>query len=197
MGQSPHKFPRTVSLEEAFRRILRAIYSERPALADEVKSFWWKDRKRLPDEDVAVNKAHELFEERVARGKIRLRGVLDLRKPREDIDPADAKNGKLDIFAGELRVFLNNKVVRTYRQVHCYEADLRSRTRPSAAPRAKPTSEADLAIFTRNYLDNGGRPVERPFAIAARNAGINATRKRLRAALPARPRGRPIKSPKK
>jgi hypothetical protein len=66
----------------------------------------------------------------------------------------------------------------------------------SAASRAKPTSETDLATFKRNYLAGGGRPFATPFAVAARSAGISATRKRLRAVFPARPRGRPIKSPK-
>ena len=41
MGRSPHNFPRTVTLVEAFRAILRAIYPGRPALADEIQSYDW------------------------------------------------------------------------------------------------------------------------------------------------------------
>jgi hypothetical protein len=77
-----------------------------------------------------------------------------------------------------------------------FEAALANK-KPSAAPRAKPTSDADLATFKRDYLAKGGRPSQVPFVEAARNTGINATRERLRAAFPAKRLGRPIKSPKK
>jgi hypothetical protein len=181
------RFPRTVTFEEAFRKILRAIHPERPALADEVESFWWHDRKRLPDEDVAVNKARELFEERVAQGKFRLRGVLDPRKPREDIDPADAKVGKPDIFAGELRVFHNNKVVRTYRQVDIYETDVRrcvAELRSEIKP-AKWTNEPGFERFTtayKNSLNGKAPPTEAEFTAAANGAGHYRPRKEMRAA---------------
>jgi hypothetical protein len=204
MGRSPRTvFPRTITLEEAFRRILRAIYLDRPALADEVESFWWNDRKRLPDEDAAVNKARELLKERVARAKFRLRGVLDPHKPLEDIDPADAEAGMLDIFAGELRVFLHNKVVRTYRQVHCDETDvdrcvaeLHSKTN-----RRKWTGRAGLEKFSADYkdrLNDEAPPTEKVFTDAANAAGHYRPRKEMRRELrnafgPRRP-GRPTKS---
>jgi hypothetical protein len=193
------RFPRTVTLGDAFRIILRARYSSRPALADEIRSYawFWYDAS-LPKEEVAVAKeALNALKEGIAQGKIRLRGALDLSLPLQNIDPADVRSGELHIFDGTLEVSLNNKVVRTYRQVHCYEADLRPRTKPSAAPRPKPTSDTALAEFRTKYLTNGGRPIESAFAKAAREAGINATRERLRAALPARRRGRPTKFAKK
>jgi hypothetical protein len=152
-----------------------------------------------------VNKAHALFEEGVARGKFRLRGVLDLRKPREDIDPADAKVGKLDIFAGELRVFHNGKVVRTYRQVDCYEADLdrcvaesRSETK-----RTKWTSSAGFEKFTGDFrLDGKAPPTEKKFTDDVNTAGHYRPREEIRQAWrnvvgPRRPGRRPTKSPTK
>jgi hypothetical protein len=202
------RFPRAVTLADAFRIILRARYSARPALADEIRSYaWFWYDANLPKEEVAVAKeALNVLKEGVANGKIRLRGALDLSLPPQDIDPADARSGELHVFPvlprsaligdGRLEVSLNNKVVRTYRQVHCYETDLRPRAKPSAVSRAKPTSDADFATFARNYLANGGRTTERAFAQAAKGAGINATRHRLRSALPARRRGRPNNSPK-
>ena len=166
------RFPRAVTLADAFRIILRARYSARPALADEIRSYaWFWYDANLPKEEVAVAKeALNVLKEDVANGKIRLRGALDPSLPLQDIDPADARSGELKVFPvlrqgsgpfigdGMLEVSLNNKVVRTYRQVHCYEADLRPRAKPSAAPLAKPTSDADLAAFARNYLANGGAP---------------------------------------
>jgi hypothetical protein len=204
MERSPRTvFPRTVTLVEAFRMILRAIYPARPALADEVESFWWNDCKRLPAEDAAVNKARELLKEQVARAKFRLRGVLDPHKPLENIDPADAKVGMLDIFAGELRVFLHNKVVRTYRQVRCYETDvdrcvaeLHSKTKPR-----KWTSLAGFEKFCADFKDklNGeAPPTERVFTDAANAADHYRPRKEMRRALrnfgPRRPGRRPTKS---
>jgi hypothetical protein len=177
-------------------------------LADEIRSYaWFWYDANLPKEEVAVAKeALNVLKEGVTSGRIRLRGALDPSLPLQDIDPADARSGELKIFPvlqsspfigdGWLEVSLNNKVVRTYRQIHCYDADLHPRAKPSTAPRAKPTSDADLAKFRDDYLANGGRPIESAFTEAARNAGINATRERLRAALPARRRGRP-NSPKK
>jgi hypothetical protein len=126
--------------------------------------------------------------------------VLDPRKPLADIDPADAKVGKLDILAGELRIFLNHKLVRIYHQVHCYEidvdsrvAELRSETKLKQIPLAKPTSPADLEAFTKNY--SGRRTVEE-FWAAAQETGY-VTRERAEAALKTlgpRPRGRRAKN---
>jgi hypothetical protein len=108
------RFPRTVSIEEAFRRILREIYPDRPALADEIQSYdwdyffghrWWFETNLTSDEVIAVNKALKLLDELVVeQGEIRLRGALHPSKPLEDIDPADAKVSKPDVFAGKLRV---------------------------------------------------------------------------------------------
>jgi hypothetical protein len=199
MGRSP----RTVFPEEAFRRILRAIYPERPALADEIQSYdwdyfqgsrWWFETKLTSDEIIAVNKAFELLH--VAQG-IRLRGALSPSKPLEDINPADVRSGKLDVFARELRVFLNNKLLRNYRQVDYYEVDvdrcaaeLRSDTKLNRIPPAKPTSDTDLDAFTKNYK---GRRSLNEFWAATKNEGLNVTRERADAALGMlgpRPRGR-------
>jgi hypothetical protein len=213
MGRSPHIFPRTASLEEAFRRILRAIYPDRPALADEIQSYswdsfqgthWWCEETHLTsDEVIAVNKALELLNGFVIEHKkIRLRGALNHpSKPLEDIDPADVSGSKLHVFAGKLRVFDGNKHIKTYYRVHCYETDvnrcvaeLRSGTKRNRVSLAKPTSETDLQNFTTNY---SGRRTLKAFTDAAVAARINATRTRLNAALDTlgpRQRGRPKKA---
>jgi hypothetical protein len=130
MGRSPRtSFPRTVTLVEGFRRILRAVHPDRPALADEIESYAWlyfdpnrrcvdpdrgeeragEDRE---DEVKAFNEAHRQLGEfvRQEKGTFMLRGTLDPSKPVEDIDPADARDSKPDVFAGKLYVFLGNKI---------------------------------------------------------------------------------------
>jgi hypothetical protein len=215
---------------EVFRRILRAIYPNRPALADEIQSYdwllfdpnrrsvdpeiwayvggeeFWRGEVRAgegrEDEVKAFNEARRRLGEfvRQEHGKFRLRGVLDPRKPLDDIDPADAKVGGIDVFAEELRVFLNGKLVRTYRQVHCYEidvdrcvAELRSETK-----HAKRTSEADFEEFKQKFLTSEAPQTEAAITQAATDAKINRPRDDLRNALPPnRPRGPRPKSPKK
>jgi hypothetical protein len=190
---------------EAFRRIFRAIYPGRPALADEIQSYAWDDfggvrfwfgTHLTSDEVIAVNKAFELLDQ----GKIRFRGVLAPSRPEEDIDPVDASAGKLHVFDGKLH-FLENKVIKTYHRVRCYEidvnrcaAELRSETKRNRILVAKPTSDSDLENFTTNY---SGRRTLEAFTDAAEAERLNVTRKRLNAALDTlgpRQRGRPKKA---
>ena len=215
MGRSPRTvFPRTVTLEEAFRRILRALYPDRPALADEIQSYnwdfggghhWWQYETNLTsDEVIAVNKALELLNEFVLeQGKIKLRGAAHPSKPDEDINPADVGGSKLDVFAGKLRIFDGNKHIKTYYRVYCYETDvnrcvaeLRSETQRNRGSLAKPMSKK-LRNFTTNYK---GQRTLNYFTAAAQAEGINATRETFNAALDTlgpRRRGRPKNSQEK
>jgi hypothetical protein len=182
---------------EAFRVILRAVYPDRPALADEIQSYdwdfgggphWWQYETNLTsDEVIAVNKAFELFDEFVVEW--RLRGAPNHpSKPLEDINPADVRDSKPHVFAGELRVFDGNKHIKTYYRVHPYEidvdrcvAELRSGIR-----RGKYTSPARFEKFTTAYKDGlNGKvpPTEKEFTDAANAAGHYRPRKDLRAAL--------------
>jgi len=248
MGRSPRTiFPRTITLIEACRRILRAMYPDEPALADKIIRYLWElsypdialskrdriskrqrilSRKRertlfrtLPkrqrilirskektakEERAKIKEAREWFGGLVAR-EIRLRGALDPSKALDDIDPADVRVGVVDILVSELRVFHNNKPVRTYRQVCCYETDvdrcvaeLRSETK-----RTKWTSPAGFEKFTADYkvkLNGKAPPTEEEFTKAANAKGHYRPRKDLRAALatlgPRRP-GPRAKSPEK
>jgi hypothetical protein len=201
---------------------------DQPALADKIptRSGW---ELPYPEDDITLSKrvrrlirakeetakkemakfkeARELFGGLVARKKIRLRGTLDPRKPLEELDPADVEVGLVEILAGELRVFLNGKLVRTYRQVRCYEIDvdrcvakLRSESKPG-----KWTNLAGFEKFTTAYkgrLDGKAPPTEAEFTDAANNEGHYRPRKEMRQAwhnaFGPRPRGRrPTKSPVK
>jgi nucleoid DNA-binding protein len=235
MARSPRtSFPRTVTLVEAFRRILRAQYPERPGLADEIKSYAWlyfdpnrrvvdpyyvdvggerfwrgevRPGEGREDEVKAFKDAHRWLEEfvRQEHGKFRLRGVLDPRKPLDDIDPADVRDSRPHVFDGKLRVFDGNKHVKTYYRVHCYEidvdrcvAELRSEAKPG-----KRTSPAGLGRFTEDYkasLNGKVPPTEAEFTAAANNAGHYRPRKEMRQAWhnafgPGRPGRRSTKSP--
>jgi nucleoid DNA-binding protein len=148
------RFPCAVTLKEAFHAILRAIYPDRPTLADEIQSYdwllfdpnrrsvdpeiwayvggeeFWRGEERAgegrEDEVKVFNDAHRRLAEfiRQEHGKFRLRGALSPSKPLEDIDPGDVRDSKPDVFAGRLRVFDGNKHIKTYYRVQCNEADL-------------------------------------------------------------------------
>jgi hypothetical protein len=134
-----------------------------------------------------VKEARELFSGLVAREKLKLRGVLDPSKPLDDIDPADARVGVVDILASELRVFHNNKVVRTYRQVHCYETDV-SRCVAELRSETKRTKWTSLTKFEKFTADEKGRlngkapPTEAEFTAAANTARHYRPREEMRQA---------------
>jgi hypothetical protein len=205
MGRSP----RTVTLAEAFRTVLRAIYPDRPALADEIQSYGWDwfpySTNLISDEVIAVNKAFTLLDELVAREKIGLRGALGLSKPLEDIDPDDARVSKLDVFGGKLRVFHDKKVIKTYCRVHCYETDVdRATKQRSETKRSKWTNEAGFNNFVEDYktsLDGGKPPTEKAFTEAAKAKGHRRPRSEIRRVwrntFGPRQRGRPAKSSEK
>ena len=187
--------PRTVPLVEAFRRILCAIYPDRPALADEIQSYdwdsfrgphWWQYETNLTsDEVIAVNKAFELLDEFVVeRGKIRLRGALNHpSKPVEAIDPADVTGSKLHVFEGKLRVFDGNKHIKTYYRVHCYEidvdrciAELRSETKHAKVGKLRGD---DVPEFTKNYFDSEPKPTLTGIRKKWRDAGHGSQARKL------------------
>jgi hypothetical protein len=228
------RFPCAVTLKEAFRAILRAIYPDRPALADEIQSYdwllfdpnrrcvdpdfvdvgserFWRGEVRAgegrEDEVKAFNDAHRRLAEfvRQEHGKFRLRGALSPSKPLEDIDPADVRDSKPDVFAGRLRVFDGNKHIKTYYRVHCYEidvdrcvAELRSGTK-----RKKWTNRGKFEKYTaecKRSLNGKAPPTQAKFTAAANNEGHHRPRKEMRQAWhnafgPGRPGRRPTKSP--
>jgi hypothetical protein len=185
---------RTVTLEEAFRRMLRANYADRPALADEIQSYswdwfagrdWWFGTHLTSDEVNAVNEAFKLLDKGFADGTFRFCQVLG--PTLQDIDPA--RNSRTHVFKGELYVFTANGTV-TYRQVRCCEAGLPKPTGP------KWSSEAEFARFVTSHLASGAPLTEDEITKAAKQAGIKRPRKDFRKALPPRPCGRRKNSPK-
>src|SRR5262249_23497233 len=116
------RFPPTVTLIDACRGLLRAMCPDQPALADKIptRSGWElsypkyditlpkrvrrlirRKVKTAKKEMAKLKEARELLAELIRKKELRLRGTLDPRKPLEDIDPADAEVGVVDILAGE------------------------------------------------------------------------------------------------
>ena len=189
MGRSP----RTVTLDEAFRRILRANYPDRPALADEIQSYswdWfansqWFGTHLTSDEVIAVNQAFELLDKGFSDGTFRFCRVLG--PTLQDIDPA--RNSRTHVFKGELYVFTGNGTI-TYRQVRCFEAGL---PKPNGL---KWSSPAEFEKFKARFLASGAPLTEGAICEAAEEEGIKRPREDFRKALPPRPRGRRKNSPK-
>src|SRR5579859_4234330 len=123
-------FARTLTLAEAFGALVRMRYPKRPALADEILSEgykWFHYWTHHPREEVkAALRALNDLEAGIVHKEYRLRGTLDLSKPLDDIDPADARAGTqgngLHIFNRTLEIY-DPEGTRKYFQVHCYEAD--------------------------------------------------------------------------
>jgi hypothetical protein len=223
------QFPPTVTLLETLRRILRAKYPDRPALADEIKSYawlyfdpnrrcvdpdhvddggerFWRGEERAgegrEDEVKAFNETHRRLGEfvRQEHGKFRLRGALHPSSLLEDIDPADAKVSRMDVFAGTLQVFDGDKVIKTYYRVHPYEKDVDRCVAElrSEAKSGKYTSRAAFERFAAAYKDslNGKRaPTEKVFTKAVTDAKHSRPREEIRTAWrgfgPRRPGPRP------
>ena len=124
-----------LSLAEAFRTILRSQHPEREDL-HRINSYrWFHDRQEMvggpfgdairDEADKPAYEVLELLQSGVAGQKFRLRGSLSGAVP-DDIDPIDASEGELDVFAGALVITINDifRSKRTYTSVHCYADDL-------------------------------------------------------------------------
>jgi hypothetical protein len=84
--------------------------------------------------DAPAYAAFDLLKAGVKSQKIRLRGCLNGALP-GDIDPIDAREGELDVFAGTLKIYEGKatfRTARTYTSVHCYTDDLPASTQPVA-----------------------------------------------------------------
>jgi hypothetical protein len=121
-------------IADAFRAILRSAHPERTDLQQIDSYQWFRDRKVIMVEGIPFHDqadepayaAHDLLKAGVKGQKIRLRGCLDGALPC-DIDPMDAREGELDIFAGTLKLYAGKatlRTARTYSCVHCYADDL-------------------------------------------------------------------------
>jgi hypothetical protein len=123
-------------LPDAFRALLRTTHPERTDLQQIDSIHWFHDRKTVRLErkiyhdqaDAPAFDAYDLLVASVKSHKIRIRGMLEGANAQiEDIDQIYAREGKLDIFPGTLKVFAGKasfRIARTYTGVDCYADDL-------------------------------------------------------------------------
>jgi hypothetical protein len=122
-------------LVDAFRAILRTTHPERADLQQIDSLRWFHARKGLIDDrgrvfgdqkDRPAYEAYEVLKADVKSQKIRLHGCLNGALP-ADINPIDASEGELGVFAGTLKIYQGKgtfRTARTYTSVHCYAVDL-------------------------------------------------------------------------
>jgi hypothetical protein len=121
-------------IADAFRAIIRATNPEREDLQQIDSYRWFHDRQKVMSDghlihdqaDAPAYAALDLLKANVKGQKIRLRGVLENAQP-DDIDPIDAREGELDVFAGTLKIYESKatfRISRIYTGVHCCADDL-------------------------------------------------------------------------
>ena len=151
---------------EAFRRFLRALYPQRPEVADEISGIRWFHNARsngVPDEEHAVAcAALEKVNLERQSGRLHLLGSLngeppaeinsiDATAPRYSLDPAAnvgfTEFSDFKVFEGTLEIHHRGVPQRIYRQVHCIENDVDDIVRELAPKTAieQPPTEDTLA----------------------------------------------------
>jgi hypothetical protein len=123
-----------LTLTQAFRTVLRALYPSRPALADEVEGadYFYPpfDGSIRPIEEVqAARVACDVLKDAIANQSVRLHGRLNGERP-DDINPTEITRAGILIFDNVLDVWQPSTRVSQFRQlpnylnVHCYAADI-------------------------------------------------------------------------
>jgi hypothetical protein len=153
-------------LADAFRAIMRAAHPERNDLQQIDSYRWFHDRQLWTTndgvfgnwEDKPAYDALERLKDGVKSQKIRLRGCLKGAAP-NDIDPIDASEGELDVFAGVLKIYEGNatsRIARTYTSVHCFADDLPKEKRRSGPGAPELYDWVEIRLFTFKQLTDYG-----------------------------------------
>jgi hypothetical protein len=119
---------------DAFRTILRSTHPEREDLQQIDSYQWFHDRKTVSlngriyhdQADEPAYAALDLLNAGVKGQKIRVYGCLNGALA-ADIDPIDAREGELHVFAAELKIYESKDTSRTSRKytvLHVYADDL-------------------------------------------------------------------------
>jgi hypothetical protein len=205
---------------DAFELLLCARYRRsRLRFVKKIRSYdWfrWKSPWRARDSvRMTAVEVSRKFTEHVARGHIRLRGILSPQNPPLEIDPADCRDGDLDIFDRTLKIYASPQTFRTariYSRVYCVKADvlklvdtadLGTTSEKAVEPRLKKPAGASRhqikAIVTdyRKGLKDKAAPSISSLEQFASNNGLSGHRSELRAEyrnqFPGRRVGRPAK----
>jgi hypothetical protein len=160
-----------ITLADTFRTILRAWWRKRPALADEITSnsyFWYGliDKGTgwyLDPERQAAQFALAELIDAIRSHSIRLYGRIDDNLP-TDINETEVGSGIL-VFDNALEVYQPStksspgRIVRAYRNVHCYAAEIdaligTAANDPEPLPSRDTSEEACRKLIVS--LDNSG-----------------------------------------
>jgi hypothetical protein len=146
-----------ITLTESFRTLLRASY---PSLADDIQGWgYFHSAKvdhtgKLEPEPQAAFDALVTLKGAIVRQSVRLYGRLGDNLP-DDIDPTEVIETGILVFDNALEVWEPStnrtpfRMLRTYRNVHCYAAEIAGLIAASAADNRGP-----------NAKHPGGRPPE-------------------------------------
>jgi hypothetical protein len=174
-----------ILLVEAFRMGLRAKHPQRPGLADEIQDhrhFWWNEKGAGPSEKQAADDAREALLDAIASQSIRLHGRLPNALP-DDINPTEVVRQGINIFDNTLEVYEPStrsspfRILRTYRNVHCYEDEIRNlATTPSLGGSGPPLSKGEAAEKAADYLPVGDAPASHQVAPFMRPSGVQTNK---------------------
>jgi hypothetical protein len=144
-----------LTLTEAFRTVLRARYPSRPALADEIQTYryfhsarWCHcGSRRIDPEAQAADEALTILKDGIMSGAVRLRAIVDGKMP-DDIEPMEMNRNEIHVFGNCMDVCEGPRTLRTYRNLHCYAADIDA----LIGAEKKPCSAEKLPINHRAVL---------------------------------------------
>jgi hypothetical protein len=158
--------PKTISVVEAFRTLLRARHPG--PLADEIKSYDWfrhPETRRKDCDPVEVDAAVEAsmrLQEGIKTRTIRLRGKLwagaSGEGPEQNISAADQREGELHIFDETLKIGSGLATQRCFVKARCVEADVMLLISPSEAAPSEPQTrlrkivDKESALLPRDNL---------------------------------------------
>lgn len=140
-----------IMLADAFRAILRAAHSQRPALADEIQSYRYfhsakvdkKSGRRIDPEVQAADDALAILKDAIVNQSVRLRGRVGSHLP-DDIDPTEVVRTGIGVLDNILEVYEPStrttafRVLRTYRNVHCYASEIAALVDPQSSSARSP-----------------------------------------------------------
>jgi hypothetical protein len=122
-----------ITLADAFRVVLRAAWPQRPDVADEIRSYPGyfhiapidpATGKRHPEAQAAFDAEANLMTAIVGQ---RVRAVGRLGSSlMADIDATEITTPGINVFEGTIEIYDRGITLRTYRNVHCYENEIRA-----------------------------------------------------------------------
>jgi hypothetical protein len=176
-----------ITLTEAFRVLLRAGYPQRPALADEIQSYRYfhsapfdkETGRRIDPEAQAADEALAKLKDAVISESVRLRARLGDNTP-NDIEPMEVVWNGVHVFDNTLEVYERGRTLRTYRNVHCYAAEIDALISPAQAGQPRRLTKKSAVDYVAAYIKDDVNPTIDGLGDHAIQDGIVGGREMLR-----------------